>query len=77
MKYHCLVSLFILITPKLCQDYWSEGFDESKNCEDEKLIGKLNLEKNPQRCATKGKGMKNIGKSRFDIAKAKTSYLNI
>jgi hypothetical protein len=57
MKYQCLISLHILITPKLCQDYWSEDFDTSKNCKDEELIGKLILEYNPQRCASKWKGI--------------------
>ena len=53
----CLIYWFILITPKLCQDYWSEDFDTNKNCEDEELMGKLILEKNPQKCSRKGKGI--------------------
>ena len=51
MNYRWLIYMFILISPKLCQDYWSEDFDENKNCKDEELIGKLKKENNPPRCA--------------------------
>ena len=57
MIYQCIIFSFILIISQLCQDYWSDDFDTSKNCEEEELIGKLIEEQNPPRCASKIKGI--------------------
>ena len=58
--YKCLLYLFILITFSLCQDYWSEDFDDSKNCEEKVLIGKLINNKSHPRCANKWRGLTQI-----------------
>jgi len=38
------------------EDYWSDDFDEDKNCEQEELIKKLQKETSPSRCSSKMAG---------------------
>ena len=38
------------------QDYWSDDFDEDKNCEHEELIKRLQNQTSPSRCSHKAAG---------------------
>ena len=58
----CLV-LFLLpfiIQAKDDPDYWSDDFDEDKNCDREKEIMELRRETGPGRCASSSTGKTNL-----------------
>ena len=47
------------------EDYWSDDFDEDKNCEQEELIKKLQKETSPSRCSSKMAGIDQSLKSKL------------
>ena len=51
--YLLLVSVHLVINNG--EDYWSDDFDEDKNCEQEELIAKLQKETSPSKCSSKVK----------------------
>ena len=58
MMFVCLLYLFLLTTSRQCYvDYWSEGFADTNNCQDEDLMRQLMNEQNPKRCAEKMQGI--------------------
>ena len=60
----CLVLLLSLL-PFIIQaredpDYWSDDFDENKNCDREKEMTELLRETGPERCASSTSGIVNL-----------------
>ena len=51
-----LFSSFNKSRSKTSLDYWTDDFDEDKNCEKEEIITKLRRESGGERCAVKTKG---------------------
>jgi len=52
--YLLLVSVHLVINNG--EDYWSDDFDEDKNCEQEELIAKLQKETSPSKCSSRMAG---------------------
>ena len=51
---YLLLALHLVIN---MEDYWSDDFDEDKNCDQEELIKKLQKETSPSRCSSKMAGI--------------------
>ena len=49
-------SSFSKLRSKTSLDYWTDDFDEDKNCEKEEIITRLRRETGGERCAVKTKG---------------------
>ena len=58
-SYLVLAAVYVLPISML-QDYWSDDFDVTKNCEQEELIKKLQKETSPPRCSSKTAGIKSV-----------------
>ena len=58
-SYLVLAAVYVLPINML-QDYWSDDFDATKNCEQEELIKKLQKETSPPRCSFKTVGNRSV-----------------